>query len=147
MISMGDLIGFNGFLNTSTPFSLYEHTATWRGDRQYLDFKWSNDYNNSCTYPRFWGENGLPVVLKMTGCYNRFLRYISLLILVNSISTVILKLSVSSPIGNVNYPSSPPCKIVFENGNPVSATKSNICLVSQFQCSMSTVSVSIKQLK
>jgi alpha-1,3-glucan synthase len=59
-------------LNESTPFTLYEHDATWIGERQYLDFKYTNQYNKSCTYPRFWGENGLPVVLKMTGCYNRY---------------------------------------------------------------------------
>lgn len=70
--SMGDLIGFEGFLNSSTPFTLYEHKATWRAERQYPDFKWSNEYNDSCTYPRFWDESGLPVVLKMTGCYNRY---------------------------------------------------------------------------
>jgi alpha-1,3-glucan synthase len=69
---MGDLIAFKGFLNSSTPFSLYEHPAVWRGEQQYHDFKFNNEYNSSCELPRFWGENGLPVVVKMTGCYNRF---------------------------------------------------------------------------
>jgi len=69
---MGNLVAFQGYLNSSTPFTLYEHQALWQGERQYLDFKWQNTYNSSCTYPRFWADNGLPVVLKMTGCYDRY---------------------------------------------------------------------------
>jgi len=69
---LGDLVGFQGYLNSSTPFTLYEHQAVWKTDRQYLDFSFTNTYNSSCTYPQFWGDNGLPVVLKMTGCYDRY---------------------------------------------------------------------------
>lgn len=72
--TMGDLIGFDGYLNTSTPFTLKEHQVTWKTDRQYLDFKFNNVYNNSCQYPRFWNETGFPIDQsireRMVGCYD-----------------------------------------------------------------------------
>jgi alpha-1,3-glucan synthase len=68
---LGDLIGFKGYLNTSTPFSLYEHTALWKSDRRYLDFDFTNEYNTLCKYPQFWMDDGLPIALDMTGCYDR----------------------------------------------------------------------------
>lgn len=69
---MGNLIAFEGHLNTSTPFSLNEHIAVWRGERQYLDFKWNNENNESCELPRFWGDDGLLVDIQQNGCYNRY---------------------------------------------------------------------------
>lgn len=120
---MGDLIGSIGFLNTSTPFSLNEHKVEWKSDRTYLDFAFSNNYNKTCEYPRFWLETGEPlgqdVTDQMVGCYDsefdqvcfpfvqRFLAY-----LITSKSTVILKLSVSSRIGNASCQNSPLYKIV-----------------------------------
>jgi alpha-1,3-glucan synthase len=62
-------------MNTSTPFTLYEHEALWKNERQYLDFKFTNEYNHSCQYPEFWGDDGLPVKLAMTGCYERFVQH------------------------------------------------------------------------
>lgn len=50
---MGDLIGFEGYLNTTTPFSVKEHKALWKTDRRYVDFDIGNDYNSTCDYPRF----------------------------------------------------------------------------------------------
>ena len=70
---LGDLIGAVGYLNTSTPFSLYEHIAVWKSERRYLDFEFTNNYNISCQYPQFWQDNGLPLILAMTGCYDRHL--------------------------------------------------------------------------
>ena len=71
--TMGDLIGFNGYLNTTTPFSLDEHEVQWKTDRQYYDFHIGNNYNKTCEYPKFWLETGYPVgpeVTKdMVGCY------------------------------------------------------------------------------
>lgn len=58
---MGDLIGFQGYLNTTTPFLLKEHSAQWKSDRQYVDFHFGNTYNETCQYPRFWNETGFPV--------------------------------------------------------------------------------------
>ncbi|KAI9791171.1 MAG: Cell wall alpha-1,3-glucan synthase ags1 [Candelina submexicana] len=74
MATMGDLIGFDGFLNSTTPFSLKEHNVVWKSDRRYLDFDISNNYNATCHYPRFWLETGKPVgsdvTDRMVGCYD-----------------------------------------------------------------------------
>jgi alpha-1,3-glucan synthase len=72
---MGDLIGFKGYLNASTPFTLKEHQVEWRDpERRYLDFAFGNRYNRTCQYPRFWQESGYPVgndvTDQMVGCYN-----------------------------------------------------------------------------
>jgi alpha-1,3-glucan synthase len=71
---MGDLIGFEGYLNESTPFDVAEHRILWKGPRQYLDFAPSNEYNETCTFPEFWNETGYPVDADVNkqfkGCYN-----------------------------------------------------------------------------
>ncbi|PWY72970.1 alpha-1,3-glucan synthase, partial [Aspergillus heteromorphus CBS 117.55] len=59
--TMGDLIGFDGYLNTTAPFTVKEHQVVWKSERQYVDFRFGNDYNDTCDYPRFWFENGYPV--------------------------------------------------------------------------------------
>ena len=123
---LGDLVGFKGFLNTSTPFSLYENSALWKSNRRYLDFEFSNEYNSSCQYPRFWSNDGLPLVLEMTGCYDRYSLSRLPLTVVNLIITATQKPSESSRIGNDNFPSSPPYKTVYGNGNQASEIKSNI---------------------
>jgi alpha-1,3-glucan synthase len=72
--TMGDLLGFDGYLNDTTPFSLKEHKVTWKSERRYLDFEVSNEYLEHCDYPRFWNETGFPIDKKYTdqmkGCYN-----------------------------------------------------------------------------
>ncbi|KAL2808092.1 hypothetical protein BJX63DRAFT_439724 [Aspergillus granulosus] len=72
--TMGDLIGFEGHLNTTTPFSEKEYKAQWKSERRYVDFDIGNDYNTTCDYPRFWYEDGNPVNESLTsglvGCYN-----------------------------------------------------------------------------
>jgi alpha-1,3-glucan synthase len=72
--SLGDLLGFEGYLNTTTPFSLYEHKVQYKTKRQYLDFDSSNEYNETCSYPRFWLETGYPVgsdvTERMNGCFD-----------------------------------------------------------------------------
>ncbi|KAJ5112554.1 hypothetical protein N7532_000599 [Penicillium argentinense] len=72
--TMGDLIGFEGYLNTTTPFRLEEHRAQWKSDRHYVDFHFGNTYNKTCEYPRFWNETGFPVVRsvddELKGCYD-----------------------------------------------------------------------------
>ena len=74
MTQMSDLIGFEGYLNTTTPFEVGEHRATWKNSRHYIDFHISNDYNDTCNYPRLYNETGLPVDTDVTsqllGCYN-----------------------------------------------------------------------------
>ncbi|KAH0846408.1 hypothetical protein AYO21_07155 [Fonsecaea monophora] len=72
--TLGDLIGFDGYLNTTTPFTLSEHQVQWKSDRQYHDFHIGNNYNKTCQYPKFWLETGFPVgedvTSQMIGCYD-----------------------------------------------------------------------------
>ena len=72
--TLGDLIGFDGYLNTTTPFTLDEHEVMWKSDRHYWDFDFGNSYNETCNYPRFWNETGFPIdadiKARMQGCYN-----------------------------------------------------------------------------
>lgn len=72
--TMGDLIGFEGHLNTSAPFSPNEHRAVWKSSRRYLDFDISDKYNAICQYPRFWNETGFPIDINLSselhGCYD-----------------------------------------------------------------------------
>ncbi|KAL8766393.1 MAG: hypothetical protein Q9209_006827 [Squamulea sp. 1 TL-2023] len=74
MATMGDLIGFQGYMNTSTPFRTSEHKVQWKTGRQYLDFHIGNTYNETCAYPRLWNETGFPVGEDVTnqlkGCYD-----------------------------------------------------------------------------
>lgn len=75
MATMGDLIAFDGYLNSSTPFLLSEHEVLWRNSqRRYLDFDIGNEYNETCEYPRFWLDDGYlvgeDVTSQMKGCYN-----------------------------------------------------------------------------
>jgi alpha-1,3-glucan synthase len=74
---MSDLIGFDGFLNTSTPFSPLEHTALWKTNVHYADFTFENNYNSTCEYPRFWNESGFivlkdsdPTFAELNGCFD-----------------------------------------------------------------------------
>lgn len=71
---MGDLIGFDGYLNNTTPFSPKGYKAQWKSDRHYVDFHFGNTYNKSCDYPRFWNETGFPVDQhvrqELQGCYD-----------------------------------------------------------------------------
>ncbi|KAJ5794268.1 CAZyme family GH13 [Penicillium paradoxum] len=73
--TMADLIGFDGHLNISTPFSEKEWKTQWKTERRYVDFDiGTGDYNATCDYPRFWYEDGFPVNESQTaglvGCYN-----------------------------------------------------------------------------
>jgi len=71
---MGDLVGFEGHLNSTTPFSEKEYKTQWKSSRRYVDFDIGETYNATCDYPRFWYENGYPVNQSMTaelvGCYD-----------------------------------------------------------------------------
>ncbi|WVQ83663.1 hypothetical protein IAT38_005806 [Cryptococcus sp. DSM 104549] len=74
--TMGDLIGFENYLNVSTPFSLDEHKAEWKlptyapwGFQEYPDFKFTNTYNDTCEYPTFWLDDGTIYDPGKTGCY------------------------------------------------------------------------------
>ncbi len=72
--TLGDLIGFDGYLNTTTPFTMAEHKVQYKTDLQYYDFEIGNNYNKTCDYPRFWNETGYPVeqyvIAQQNGCYD-----------------------------------------------------------------------------
>jgi alpha-1,3-glucan synthase len=71
---MGDLLAFKGFENKTATFSTKEHDVLYKTGRQYLDFAPSNDYNQTCDYPRFYLDTGYPVETNVTnqlvGCFN-----------------------------------------------------------------------------
>ncbi|KAF7338273.1 Modular protein with glycoside hydrolase family 13 and glycosyltransferase family 5 domains [Mycena venus] len=73
--TMADLIGFDGYLNVSTPFDLAEHNAVWKNPlyvpwnfTEYRDFSLINERNTSCVMPDFWNDDGTRVVLDTNGC-------------------------------------------------------------------------------
>lgn len=72
--TLGDLIGFDGYLNETAPFTLDEHKVMYKSDRHYWDFSFDNQYNETCDYPPFWNETGFPIEAyvtdRMKGCYN-----------------------------------------------------------------------------
>ncbi|RMZ85978.1 hypothetical protein DV737_g212, partial [Chaetothyriales sp. CBS 132003] len=72
--TLGDLIGFQEYLNETTPFTVKEHKVEWKTKMQYWDFAFGNDYNDTCDYPRFYNETGYRVIQSVTdslvGCYN-----------------------------------------------------------------------------
>ena len=60
MATLGDLIGFEGFLNVSTPLNYDEYNAEWKTSRRYHDFDFNNHELEKCDveYPRFWDDYG-----------------------------------------------------------------------------------------
>jgi len=68
--TLGDLFGFENYLNTSTPFNPGEHNVVWKSERRYHDFQQSDTYLEKCEYPRFWGDDGRQVDLSgyLVGC-------------------------------------------------------------------------------
>ncbi|KAG8699976.1 Cell wall alpha-1,3-glucan synthase ags1, partial [Ceratobasidium sp. 394] len=74
--TMGDMIGFSGHLNTSTPFSIDEYETVWKKPRyspwnleEYPDFKISQEYNSTCTLPVMWLDSGIIEPVDKVGCY------------------------------------------------------------------------------
>lgn len=74
MATMSDLIGFQGYLNESTPWSFKEHNALWKSDQHYSDYSFDNTWYDECPepYPRFWDQGGHRIddynTSKMVGC-------------------------------------------------------------------------------
>lgn len=72
---MGDLIGFKGHLNSSAPFEPKEMPISYKTNRHYHDWSFTDDYNESCKdFPRLYMENGEEVGKSVygsfRGCYN-----------------------------------------------------------------------------
>ncbi|CAK47606.1 CAZyme family GH13 [Aspergillus niger] len=74
LATMGDLIGFEGYLNETAPFTVKEYKTLWKSEREYVDFRPGNTYNETCDYPAFWNETGYPVEKyvyeELVGCYD-----------------------------------------------------------------------------
>ncbi|TFY74157.1 hypothetical protein EWM64_g9855, partial [Hericium alpestre] len=73
--TMGDMVGFNGHLNESTPFDLNEYDGVWKHPNympwnftQYLDFEIANTRNMSCVMPTFWQDDGTVIDVQYNGC-------------------------------------------------------------------------------
>ncbi|KAF8212206.1 glycoside hydrolase family 13 and glycosyltransferase family 5 protein [Mycena galopus ATCC 62051] len=73
--TMADLIGFEGYLNESTPFDLNEHNGVWKNPAyipwnftEYRDFTVDNERNLSCVLPQFWNDNGTVIEITANGC-------------------------------------------------------------------------------
>ncbi|EEB06005.2 cell wall alpha-1,3-glucan synthase mok11 [Schizosaccharomyces japonicus yFS275] len=67
--TLADLVGFEGYLNTTAPFTFLEHNAVWKSSYRYPDWTFENAWDRYCTLPEFWGENGHPVHINWVGCY------------------------------------------------------------------------------
>lgn len=67
---MGDLLGFQGFLNKTTPFNPKEYDLLYKSDRKYLDFEINNARDPNCKYPQFWLETGEKVGPEVTSLFD-----------------------------------------------------------------------------
>ncbi|KAK2048071.1 alpha-1,3-glucan synthase [Colletotrichum somersetense] len=75
MATMGDLIGFKKYLNSSAPFEPHEMEVVYKTDRQYLDWTFPTKYNETCEhFPRLYLEEGREVPQEIYdmfgGCYD-----------------------------------------------------------------------------
>ncbi|KAF6820108.1 alpha-glucan synthase [Colletotrichum plurivorum] len=73
--TLGDLIGYKDYLNTTAPFEPHEMEVIYKTERQYLDWTFADGYNETCEhFPRLYYESGSevgPEVYDMfQGCYN-----------------------------------------------------------------------------
>ena len=66
MATLGDLLAFVGYENETTPFTFDEYDVTYKSDRVYHDFQPGTVVNESCVYPRIWGEDGFPLTHTIT---------------------------------------------------------------------------------
>lgn len=74
MATMSDLLAFQGYFNSSTPWSFTEHNIMYKNERQYRDFYYSNNFEEHCSYPfpRFYDQAGHQIndgnTSQMVGC-------------------------------------------------------------------------------
>ncbi|PSK36035.1 Cell wall alpha-1,3-glucan synthase ags1 [Elsinoe australis] len=60
MGTMGNLMAFENYLNTSAPWTFTEHNAQWKTPIHYSDWEFGNNYHEVCpwSYPRFYQQSG-----------------------------------------------------------------------------------------
>ncbi|KAJ5982397.1 hypothetical protein N7451_012497 [Penicillium sp. IBT 35674x] len=72
--TLSNLIGFKGHLNDSADFKASEYNVEWATERRYADFRFGDEWNGTCNFPKFWYENGYPLttggVEDLHGCYD-----------------------------------------------------------------------------
>ncbi|KAL0934139.1 alpha-glucan synthase [Colletotrichum truncatum] len=73
--TLGDLIGFKDYLNTTAPFKPTELETIYKTDRHYLDWTFPTKYNETCEhFPRLYYESGYEVGEEVygmfKGCYD-----------------------------------------------------------------------------
>jgi alpha-1,3-glucan synthase len=66
MATMGNLLAFVGYENATTPFTYNEYQTIYKSDRVYHDFQPGQVKNNTCVYPRMYGEDGYPLHKNIT---------------------------------------------------------------------------------
>lgn len=72
--TMADIYAFDGFENTTAPFSWTEHKMSHKSTGVYRDFNASNTFHDECPweFPRFWDQGGHQYtgenITKMVGC-------------------------------------------------------------------------------
>lgn len=140
MSTMGDLLGFDGFLNTTTPFSFTEHKAIWKSSRQYWDFHIGDEIVEDCKYPRFWDEHGervgSDIISQMKTCRDSDFDQVSFSQHTHRSELTSPSTGMSSRLGSTqsgknNFPNSASSRIVSANGNRACLTRSNSSPVSQ----------------
>ena len=156
--SMADLIGFDGYLNTTTPFEPKEHEAQWKSNQTYLDFSFDNTYNETCEYPRFWNDSG-NLVLKdssstfseLVGCYDSEFDQVSTQPRggkgsheLTALSTATPRPLVSSLTGSDSFRNSHRSRIAFASGCLLSAKRSSTSCAWSLLSWTSTASASTK---
>ncbi|KAH7889233.1 glycoside hydrolase family 13/glycosyltransferase family 5 protein [Phlebopus sp. FC_14] len=74
--TLSDLLGFDGYLNVSAPFSINEYNVEYKnpnyipwGFTEYADFSVINQRNTSCQLPMFWQDDGTIQSVQSNGCY------------------------------------------------------------------------------
>lgn len=95
MATMGDLIGFKGYLNSSAPFKPKEMPVVYKTGRHYHDWGFTEDYNESCNhFPRLYMDNGEEVGKSVyglfSGCYNSDFDQVQSLSLQQMVPSIVL---------------------------------------------------------
>lgn len=72
--TMADVYAFDGYENTTAPFSFKEHKLSHKSVGTYRDFEQSNDFHKECPweFPRYWDQGGHRYtgenITSMVGC-------------------------------------------------------------------------------
>jgi len=163
---MADLIGFDGYLNESTPFLPEEHEVVWKTERHYPDFAFGNTKTSTCVLPRFWDESGSLVkqganadfsatfdkLLSELSCYDSDFDQVRHNELAHARLLTFGSTAIPKPLaffltGRDNFQNSHPYKTGCVNGSHPFSTNSSICIVLPSLCSTSMASVSISPHK